>query len=56
METYEVKGEYVVEGDLFGERVRSEFSPGKHIPKNEAQEEALERLVALGYATRVKKS
>jgi hypothetical protein len=51
---YEVKAEAVVEDDLFGGRFRCEFAPGRHTPKNEQEEYALERLVALGGATRVK--
>lgn len=56
METYDVKTDSTVDDDSLGGRIHVEFKPGKHTPKNEDEEYALERLVAVGAATRVKKA
>lgn len=53
-DAYEVKGKCSVADDFLGNPFRVEFTAGKHIPKNEIEEYALERLVATGSATRVK--
>lgn len=51
---YDVKVDISGEDDAFGGRFQYAFKAGKHTPKNEQEEYALEKHVALGDVVRVK--
>jgi hypothetical protein len=57
-ETYKAPGTYEVDeavhletADRFGERYEVDLKAGKHKPKSEREEHALEHLVSIGKAT-----